>query len=188
MGTITEDYGPLLLELARKTIEKGTKNVWLSEAEIAELPPVLKEMRGCFVTLNKGGALRGCVGYILPVAPLYQAVIENGYNAAYQDSRFPPVKADEIASLHIEISILTVPERLNYDDAADLLEKLNPGKDGVIISKGYYSATFLPQVWEQLPDREEFLGHLCYKAGLSRNEWRTGELDVEIYHAQAIEE
>ncbi|OHD11299.1 MAG: hypothetical protein A2086_12965 [Spirochaetes bacterium GWD1_27_9] len=188
VNQISENDRIFLLQLARKTIEKKEKKIWLSDEDINKLNPILKEKRGGFVTLHKDKRLRGCIGYILPMFPLYQTVIENAYNAAYGDPRFPQVKSDEIKNLNIEISILSVPEELVYKGAEDLLEKLKPNEDGVIIKKGFYSATFLPQVWEELANKEEFLEHLCLKAGLSPNEWKKGNLEVEIYHAEAFRE
>ena len=177
-----------LLELARNTIINRSKKVFLTKDEINKLPNELKKNRGCFVTLTINKQLRGCIGYILPIAPLYKTVIENAYNAAYGDPRFSPVKKDEIEKINIEISVLTVPEKLEYTDKNDLLSKLNPDTDGVILTKGFNGATFLPQVWEQLPSKEEFLTHLCMKAGLAFNEWEKGTLGIEIYTAEAFEE
>ncbi|MCG8570566.1 MAG: AmmeMemoRadiSam system protein A [Spirochaetes bacterium] len=182
------DQQNFLLSLARKTIEKREKEIWLTSEEIEKLPNLFKEKRGCFVTLQKKSNLRGCIGYILPIAPLYQAVIENAYNAAFSDPRFPPVNPEEIHDLHIEISVLTVPQVLEYTDKDDLLTKINAGSDGIILRKGFQNATFLPQVWDQLPDKEKFLSHLAMKAGLAPDEWEKGELEVEIYHALFFEE
>ena len=95
---------------------------------------------------------------------------------------------EEWKNVKIEISILTEPELLSYTDAKDLLNKLRPGIDGVILKKGHYQATFLPQVWEQLPDKRMFLNHLCMKAGMNENEWLKGDLQVYIYQVQAFEE
>lgn len=177
-----------LLKLARDTIISGVKKPGLSAEEIDNLTAILKENRGCFVTLHKNGSLRGCIGYIMPMVPLYQAVAENAYNAAFGDPRFPGVTPEEIEQLHIEISVLTIPEKLTYDGAEDLLDKLQPGEDGLIIKKNYHQSTFLPQVWDQLPSKEDFLTHLCMKAGLSGNEWQKGELEVETYKAFFFEE
>jgi len=177
-----------LLKLARKVIEQNSKNDIIPSKEIDQLSSVLKEKRGCFVTLTKNHNLRGCIGYILPIAPLYKAVIDNAYSAAFSDPRFPPVSKDEANNLHLEISVLSVPEKLDYNGKEDLLKKLIPLKDGVIIKKGFNSATFLPQVWEQLPKKDDFLGHLCLKSGLSPNEWEKGTLEIEIYHAEVFEE
>ncbi|MBN2546950.1 MAG: AmmeMemoRadiSam system protein A [Spirochaetes bacterium] len=186
--TINTKDQEFLLKLARNTIIKKTVKNSLTKDEINSLSGVLKEKRGCFVTLNKHGDLRGCIGYILPIQPLYQAVIDNAYNAAFSDPRFNPVTKDEIDDIHIEISVLTIPEKLNYKDKDDLLNKLKPDIDGVILKLGYRSSTFLPQVWEQLPSKEEFLSHLCMKAGLSFDEWQKGKLEIEIYKVEAFEE
>lgn len=185
---LTSEQKKFLLETARTTINNQTKSIWFSNDEIENFPPIFLEKRGCFVTLNKHSQLRGCIGYIMPIAPLYKAVIENAYNAAFGDPRFPPVSKNEINDLHIEISVLSVPQKLDYSDKNDLLNKLNPRIDGVIIKKDFYSATFLPQVWDQLPDKNDFLTHLCLKAGLNGNEWQKGALDIEIYHADFFEE
>jgi AmmeMemoRadiSam system protein A len=188
MGNIQDKDRIFLLKLARETINKKAKKVFLSDEEINSLSSGLKEKRGCFVTLTINKNLRGCIGYILPVAPLYKSVIENAYNAAYGDPRFSPVSENEMEKLHIEISVLSVPEKLSYKGKDDLLNKLVPYQDGVIIQKGYAGATFLPQVWEELSGKEDFLSHLCLKAGLSPNEWKNGNLSVEIYKVEAFEE
>ncbi len=178
--TLTDKDKNILFELARNAIIKKSRNIDTSKYQISDN---LLEKRGCFVTLNLNNELRGCIGYIMPTKALYQAVIDNAYNAAYQDPRFFPVSEKEIKNLKIEISILTVPEKLNYSAKDELLKKLIPEKDGVIINKNGRSATFLPQVWEQLPEKELFLEHLCQKAGLSSNAWKNGDLEVLIYRA-----
>jgi AmmeMemoRadiSam system protein A len=185
---IEDNDKKFLLELARKTINGGTKENIISEDEISKLPKLLTENRGCFVTLNLNKNLRGCIGYILPIEPLYKAVIDNAFNAAFKDPRFSPVSDNEKNDLHLEISVLTVPAALEYESPDDLLNKITPLKDGVIIKKGFRSSTFLPQVWEQLPDKEEFFSHLCLKAGLKPDEWAQNALEVETYQAEIIEE
>jgi len=185
---ISENDKSFLLKLARKAIQSKSQDNLLTEEEINNLNPLLKEKRGCFVTLNKNGNLRGCIGYILPVEPLYKAVMINAYNAAYGDPRFPKVDESEYNDLHIEISILTVPKKLEYESTQDILNKLTPLKDGVVIKKTFRSATFLPQVWEQLPQKEDFLSHLCLKAGLKPDEWVRSTLEIETYQVEAFEE
>jgi AmmeMemoRadiSam system protein A len=188
MDALTLKDRNYLLDIARKTIEKESRSDWLSDDDRSGLSPFMCEKRGGFVTIHKSGSLRGCIGYILPVMELYRTVIENAYNAAYNDPRFPPLTRQELEEIDIEISILSVPKKLEYKGVDDLLGKLHPGKDGIIIKKGGYSATFLPQVWEQLPEKRDFLEHLCMKAGLSPREWETGSLDIEHYSALVIEE
>jgi AmmeMemoRadiSam system protein A len=176
-----------LLLFARNTILLKDKE-WLKKNEIELLSDTLKKNRGGFVTINNNKKLRGCIGYIQPLYPLYKTVIENAFNSAYCDPRFPPLTEDEINIIHIEISVLSIPIKLIYKDSDDLLKKIFPFKDGVIIKKDFFSATFLPQVWEQLPEKQEFLNHLCMKAGLKPDEWKDGNLDVEIYNAEVFKE
>jgi uncharacterized protein len=177
-----------LLKLARRTIETKSKDSVLKEVQEDQLSSLLTNERGCFVTLNLDNQLRGCIGYILPVMPLYKAIIENAYNAAFGDPRFHPVQTDEVSKLHIDISVLTVPRELVYKDLNDLMNKLTPLQDGVIIKKGIRSATFLPQVWEQLLDKKEFLLHLCLKAGLNITHFDNASIEVELYQAEVFEE
>lgn len=177
-----------LLKLARESIMSKLDNVPLPKIEPSQLKENLKVKTGCFVTLHKNGDLRGCIGYLEGREPLYQAVLENAQNAAFSDYRFPQVKKDEMKSIEIEITVLTQPQKLNYSGVEDLLNKLRPRIDGVILKKGYNQATFLPQVWDQLSSKEEFLMHLCMKAGLSDNEWQKGELIVLTYQAFYFDE
>ena len=170
-----------LLELARKTIKgEDLKNIKPESDE-------LKKKQGIFVTLTEDGELRGCIGHIVSMYPIYEGIMHCAKSAAFEDPRFQPVSKDEIDKLHIEISILTEPKKLEYKDGDDLLKKLNK-EDGVILKKSFFSATFLPQVWEQLPKKEEFLGHLCMKAGLPTDEWKKGDVEIEIYHVEKFEE
>ena len=186
--TLTEDQGRLLLKIARLTIEQelfARKGQKVNETEV---PPIFQEKRGTFVTLTEKGQLRGCIGHIIPQESMLEGVRENALNAAFRDPRFHPLRPDEWKDVKIEVSILTDPKPLSYTDARDLLSKLRPGIDGVIIKKGYHQATFLPQVWDQLPDKREFLTHLCYKAGLDGDAWKETGLEVSTYQVQAFEE
>ena len=109
---------------------------------------------------------------------------QNAINAAFRDPRFSPLKLSELGEIDIEVSVLTEPAVLEYTDSQDLMERLRPGIDGVIIRQGFATATFLPQVWEQLPDKEEFLCQLCLKAGLSAHAWRKAGVEVLTYQVQ----
>ena len=185
----TEEEGAYLLQVARETIERelfGKRR----QGEKLQSPPSSKfhQRRGTFVTLTKDGNLRGCIGHIIARESVLEGVRENAINAAFRDPRFAPVGPEEWDRIKIEVSILTDPKPLEYRDAKDLLEKLKPGIDGVIIKKGYAQATFLPQVWEQLPRKEDFLTHLCLKAGLDGDAWKRGDLEVLTYQVQAFEE
>ncbi|NLA75731.1 MAG: AmmeMemoRadiSam system protein A [Deltaproteobacteria bacterium] len=183
---LTKEEGEYLLSIARKTIEARLFKRDIAEQKIENKKYL--ETRGTFVTLTINGNLRGCIGHIIPQESLIEGIRINAINAAFNDPRFQPLSKGEWAGVKVEISILTEPARLKYSDAEDLLSKLRPGVDGLIIEKGYQSATFLPQVWEQLPGKEEFLRQLCVKAGLSSNEWKKGALAVYTYQVQAFEE
>ncbi|MBW2100218.1 MAG: AmmeMemoRadiSam system protein A, partial [Deltaproteobacteria bacterium] len=148
----------------------------------------LMEHRGCFVTLHKNCELRGCIGNIEPISSLAEGVKQNAINAAFKDPRFPPLKKDELPDVTIEISVLTIPRVIDFEDGEDLKRKLQPGIHGVILSKGFCCATFLPQVWEQLPDKEIFLEHLCQKGGLGKKSWQNTETTVKVYEAECFSE
>jgi len=141
-----------------------------------------------FVTLTKHGQLRGCIGSLEARRPLALDVRENATGAAFQDPRFPPVELSELRDLHIEISVLSPPQPLAYEDADDLTAKLRPGVDGVVIERGWNRATFLPQVWEKLPDPYQFLEHLCRKAYLPTDSYDRPGLDVYTYQVEKFEE
>jgi len=185
---LTEDEGHYLLSVARKTIEQRLSSQNEQTQSDADLSSKFLEQRGTFVTLTTGGALRGCIGHIIPQESLIEGIRVNAINAAFQDPRFPPLTGEEWEKVKVEISILTEPKPLAYTDAQDLLQKLRPEIDGVIIRKGYHQSTFLPQVWDQLPQKEEFLSQLCRKAGLGSDAWKQGDLEVSTYQVQAFEE
>lgn len=144
--------------------------------------------RGCFVTLHKDGVLRGCIGTIEPTKPLARCVEENALNAAFHDPRFPPLTEDELPSVEIEISILSTPESLTYKSADELLNQLKPLRHGVILSRDWHRATFLPQVWEQIPDKRSFLEQLCLKAGLKTGCWKKDKTEVAVYEVEYFSE
>jgi len=185
---LTEEEGKYLLEAARETIDNALNDRTETGRSESGLPEIYKAPRGTFVTLTIRGGLRGCIGHIIPRESLIEGIRVNAGNAAFRDPRFRPVSQREWKDVRIEISILTEPQRLDYAGGDDLIKKLRPGIDGVIIKKGYRQSTFLPQVWEQLPKTEEFLEHLCLKAGLPGDAWRESDLEVSTYQVQAFEE
>ncbi|MCP4682458.1 MAG: AmmeMemoRadiSam system protein A [Desulfobacterales bacterium] len=185
---LTADEGKYLLGVARKTIEQKLFDQSKSKNPETDLSKKFNKHLGTFVTLTKGENLRGCIGHIIPQESLIQGIRVNAINAAFHDPRFPSLKRDEWSEVKIEISILTDPKPLSYTNADDLLKKLRPGIDGVILKKGFHQATFLPQVWEQLPTKEKFLTHLSLKAGLAGGEWKKGNLEILTYQVQAFEE
>jgi len=190
--TLSPEEGRCLVRLARATIAERLKRPVTGgdhHAIQAELEaPIFASQCGVFVTLKIKDALRGCIGSLTSSEPLAANVRHNALNAAFQDPRFPPLTPEELAQIIIEVSVLTPPTNLSYSDADDLLSRLRPGIDGVIIRKGGASATFLPQVWKQLPRCQDFLSHLCLKAGLAAQAWREDNLQVEIYQVQYFEE
>lgn len=187
---MSEEKGRLLVELARETIarELGQTDQYRESVESRLTDEIFQARRGTFVTLTKNKQLRGCIGNLVPDKPLKQGVQENAINAAFRDPRFSPLSRDELDQVEIEVSLLSEPQPLDYKDADDLLAKLRPGVDGVILRKGMHSSTFLPQVWEQLPEKEMFLSHLCMKAGLPGDAWKTGDLEILTYQVQYFEE
>jgi AmmeMemoRadiSam system protein A len=185
---LTEEEGKHLVETARKTIQEALFNMKEKSAQEASTSSKFLERRGTFVTLTLNGALRGCIGHIIPQESLIDGVRVNAMNAAFRDPRFRPLSKPEFEKIKVEVSILTTPRPLPYTDANDLLARLRPGIDGLIIRQGYHQATFLPQVWEQLPGKKDFLSHLCLKAGLAGDAWLHDTLEVHTYQAQAFEE
>jgi uncharacterized protein len=173
-----------LLKLARQCLEAGVKGQPIPKPDSP--PEITKIKQGCFVTLTESGNLRGCIGYIEGIKPLYEAVMDNAQNAALSDPRFPQVTPDELSRIKIEISVLTPPQPLPYSSPQDLLNKLVPGVDGIILQKGFHQSTFLPQVWEELSDKVSFLQHLSVKGGMPADGWKTAT--VKRYRALHFQE
>lgn len=177
-----------LLTLARETIVRVAQHQKLPPLDVKMFSPRLQEPGASFVTLTMDGDLRGCIGSLEAHRPLGLDVRENAIAAAFHDPRFGPVRASELDALHIEISVLTQPQPLVFDGPDDLLAKLRPGVDGVVIERGWHRATFLPQVWEKLPDKVAFMEHLCMKASLPPDAYRQSGLQVSIYQVEEFEE
>ena len=185
---LTLDEQKILLQLARDALERGVKGGKLPPLDQLSLPPHLREDGASFVTLTVRGELRGCIGALEPYQSLAQDVREHAVAAALEDPRFPAVREPELNGIQIEVSRLTRPIPLEYKDADDLLQKLRPHVDGVIMKDGYHRSTFLPQVWEKIPDPAEFLNNLCYKMGVSPELWRRKHLDVLTYQVEEFKE
>jgi hypothetical protein len=177
-----------LLDLARQTLKSVAAGGELPTVNASDLPAKLKATKACFVTLTKAGSLRGCIGHIQPQEALYQAVIHNAQSAALHDPRFPPVQRDEVDQIKIEVSVLTEPQPLSFNSPEDLLNKLQPHQDGVVLRIGSRSSTFLPQVWEQISDKVDFLNRLSQKAGCEPSAWRGNETTVLTYRVEAFHE
>jgi len=161
----------LLLELARASIVHGLSKGCPLPVVLDSLPPALRAERAAFVTLHAQGQLRGCIGHLEAVAPLAIDVADNAYAAAFRDPRFPPLTQTELDRVHVEVSVLTPAEPIVFNSEDDLIAALVPGLDGIILADGPRRGTFLPSVWEQLPNRRDFLRHLKQKAGLSPEHW-----------------
>jgi AmmeMemoRadiSam system protein A len=180
-----------LLTSARKTIADHLGVDWsfYSNKQLFDCKSKeLDENKGTFVTLTINGDLRGCIGQIIPDKPISQTIKENAISAAIKDPRFPPMNSTEFNKVSIELSILSKPEELKYDGEKDLLDKIKQNEHGLIIRLGIHSSTFLPQVWEELCTKEEFLSHLCMKAGLYADEWKKGNLEVSTYTVEHFSE
>lgn len=161
----------LLRELAYQSIRHGLETGQALEIDIAQYPAELQAEKATFVTLHRNKELRGCIGILKPVRPLAEDVAYNAWAAAFSDSRFMPLSADEIDDLDIHISILGTPGEMDFTSEDDLVKQIRPGIDGLIMEEGFNKGTFLPSVWESLIDSREFLRHLKLKAGLPANYW-----------------
>jgi len=185
---LTAEEKHTLLDLARQALEGGVRGEKLPSLDLESLPPRLQEQGASFVTLTIAGNLRGCIGALDPYQPLAEDVREHAVAAALQDYRFPNVQPEELPQIAIEVSRLTHPVPLGYTNPEDLLSKLHPGIDGVVLRDGPRRATFLPQVWEKLPSPAEFLDHLCYKMGAAPDAWRKKHLEVLVYQVEEFHE
>ncbi len=189
LETLTTAERKQLLALARQAIECAVTGGEFPDPDLAQLSPNLRADGVCFVTLTlPGGKLRGCIGGLEARFPLAQDVCMHAVAAALEDYRFLPVRPEELSLLSIEISRLTFPQLLEYDQPMDLPNLLHPLRDGVVLQDGLRRATFLPQVWETLPDPCQFLSHLCQKMGAAADLWRIRKLKVEIYHIEEFRE
>ena len=185
---LTLEEQKTLLRLAREAMEYGVRGQKLPPLDEKKLSTHLHEQGASFITLTIRGQLRGCIGGLEARQPLAKDVREHAIAAALEDPRFPPVREDELSRIQIEVSRLTRPVPLEYKDAADLLSKLRPDVDGVILRDGFRRATFLPQVWEKIPDPAEFMNNLCYKMGVNDNTWRIKHLEVLVYQVEEFHE
>jgi hypothetical protein len=169
------EWGPVLLDLARASLLDALK---LEHPATEHSEPWLNDPGACFITLRRLDQLRGCVGSVRAYRPLREDVWSNARAAAFSDTRFPPVRREELPEIHLEVSLLSAPEPVVVTCEEDACRILRPGLDGVIFEWGGSRSTFLPQVWEQLADPLDFLGHLKHKAGLPPRFWAS---DVKLW-------
>jgi AmmeMemoRadiSam system protein A len=177
-----------LLMLARLSIELGVKRLSPPELDESQLTASLRAMGASFVTLTIHNQLRGCIGALEAFQSLAEDVREHARAAALEDYRFPPVRQEEVALLHLEINRLTTPMPIKYENPEELLSKIQQGLHGIVLKDGFRKATFLPQVWKELPDPQEFLDHLCYKMGAAPDLWRRKLLQVSLYQVEEFAE
>ena len=161
----------ILLEVARESIRHGLEHGRPLHVNVAEYPETLQQPGASFVTLNIGGELRGCIGSLEAIRPLVEDVADNAYAAAFRDPRFPPLSEAEYPRLEYHISILGPSEPMQFESEEDLIRQLRPGVDGLVLSDRGRRGTFLPSVWQSLPEPRDFLRHLKQKAGLPPDYW-----------------
>jgi AmmeMemoRadiSam system protein A len=177
----------ILLRLARQAVTLAAHDRPLPPVALEDPSDSLQALGCAFVTLTRFGALRGCIGALEANRPLAADVWEHAYAAAREDPRFAPVRPEDLEGLHIEVSRLTAPIAVNVAPVRRSAA-LRPGIDGVILRRGMLRATYLPQVWEKVPDPVEFLEMLCDKAGLPRSAWRQDDVEMLVYQVESFEE
>lgn len=183
--TVSDDDANVLLDIARQSIREAVTNKAVLDVDTTQVAPTLLARHGVFVTLRRNGELRGCIGTLDPQKNLAQDTAEYARRSATQDPRFPPMSVHELTDLDIHISVLSEPTPIEFTDEADLLAKIRPGVDGLLLETPTNRGTFLPAVWKTLPDPQQFLDHLKSKAGLPRKELPK-DARVYRYTAQSI--
>ncbi|MCA9541479.1 MAG: AmmeMemoRadiSam system protein A, partial [Myxococcales bacterium] len=185
MGLDADDRATLM-RLARTSVYEGLKTGRPFEPELAACSPALRADGASFVTLEIDDRLRGCIGRLEASRPLAIDVAHNAFSAAFEDPRFPALTAAEWPGLHFHVSVLGKPVPFPVADEADLIARLRPGVDGLVLREGHRRATFLPSVWQSLPDPAEFVAHLKHKAGWSTRYW-SPHIEVQRYEVEAFE-
>ncbi len=183
--------GKVLVEIARKSVESHFSGNTKELQELIKSHWFLNKKRGVFVTIHTypEKQLRGCIGFPLPIYPLGEAVVKAAKSAAFEDPRFPPLQEEELGKVIFEVSVLTEPEKIKYESCEELLEKIEKYKDGLILKIGPYSGLFLPQVWKEISNKESFLAHLCFKAGIpDPNCWKNRAAEIYKFRVNAFEE
>ncbi len=184
---LTPQQQQQLLQVARESIEYSLGHRHAMPVDADAYDEQLLQQGGSFVTLDKKGALRGCIGTLQPYQPLINDVAEHARAAAFSDPRFPPVGIDEFADIVISVSVLGDPEVINFSDEEDLISQLRPSLDGLILEADGARGTFLPSVWESLPEPRQFLQQLKRKAGLPLDYW-SDSLKISRYTTQSFSE
>lgn len=177
---LTGEEQEVCLQVAKKSIKYGLLHRTPLQLNLSEYSDVLQQELSSFVTLHKNGKLRGCIGALEAYQPLIKDISQHAYAAAFQDPRFPALQDNEYDQIDVEISILSKPEKMTFTNEEDLLQQIRADVDGLIIEYGDNRGTFLPSVWEQLPDKNEFLIHLKMKANLAKD-WWNDEVKISRY-------
>lgn len=170
-ASLCEEEHILLRSVAKDAIAYGLEHGTHMPVDTPRYPPPLRAPGASFVTLKKHGELRGCIGSLEAYQPLVEDVAHNAYAAAFNDPRFAPVSALEFPELEFHLSVLTPATPMQFTSQADLLKQIQPGIDGLVLEDGRHRGTFLPSVWESLPNTTQFLQHLKLKAGLPPDYW-----------------
>ncbi|MCJ7556344.1 MAG: AmmeMemoRadiSam system protein A [Gammaproteobacteria bacterium] len=181
------DQRSLLLKIARNSLESGLRHGHAGYPEPASMPENLRLPGACFVTLHKQGRLRGCIGSLEAREPMAQAVAGSAFAAGFQDPRFPPLCADELTQVDLEISILSPLQDLDVSSEQDLIGRLRPGIDGLLLDEGRHHAVYLPSVWAQIPDPGQFVGQLKLKGGWPADYW-SESMRVRLFQTESIHE
>ncbi|XOZ34467.1 AmmeMemoRadiSam system protein A [Halomonadaceae bacterium KBTZ08] len=185
---LAAEHQRMLLKLARDSIREGIENGRTGAVDPLQWPEELQRHGASFVTLKRrDGSLRGCIGTLEARQPLVADVAEHAYAAAFRDPRFPPLTAQELDAVTVELSILSIPEPLAVTSEAELLATVQPGEDGLILEERGHRGTFLPSVWESLPEPRDFVRELKGKAGLPADYW-SPTLTVKRYRTQCFSE
>ena len=184
--SLTNQQQQLLLKIAKDSIAHGLKYHAALEINIKDYPRELQAIRATFVTLEINGNLRGCIGMLEAIRPLVVDIAENAFSAAFRDPRFPPVSEHEFSKLEIHLSILSPSEPISFESEEDLIRQLCPHEDGLIMQEDGLRGTFLPSVWDSLPESHQFLQHLKLKTGLPSDYW-SDTLRVWRYRCEIIE-
>lgn len=186
--SLSDDERKILLQLSREALKEGVRGKILDPLDLNGLPNLLTQPGATFVTLTRDNELRGCIGSLEPKRPLAEDVRVHAVAAAMEDYRFPAVEEHEVDHLCIEISRLTSPQLIGSQDPESILSQIRPGVDGVILQKGARRATFLPQVWNKVPEVDVFLEMLCRKMGSAADCWKEPGVQVFTYQVEKFQE
>ncbi len=174
-----------VVKAARQSLEMFIRDDVIYHPDLAALPAALSEPGASFVTITNHGKLRGCIGSTEVSSPLAQDVARNAISAATRDFRFPSVTERELSEIHLEVTILTPPRALSYHNYDDLLTKIHPGTDGIILSSGIKKGLLLPQVWARIPQPDRFLEMIAQKAGIPSRELRDDPPTITVQTFEA---